>query len=259
MGLLEDRMKWSQSFSTENKQTPLNDTGIVSTFDEEDFEKEEEYKDKLRTEAFVRATKKSAIANSVLKIVLIASIFYVLFLIFGVIITEYEYDEKGNVAPVVYSVDEIKEKKEFELLKVYYINIRNLYEDIIVLDYRLGTGTEDFIGLSVEYDSLLDTVNSIVVQMEAYEPPANYRQTYSLMLQLIKTDIAVYLQNVSAAIAQNNEDKANKAILNRETVYNVFVQVTNNIIRLGDTVKGVDISDVSSWSIEEVRKRRVGL
>ena len=198
----------------------------IPEFNEEVFEREYEENDVIKTEKLRRSKQRSAFANMMLKIFLILAIFYTAFLIYGVIITEYVYDEKGEVVPLVYTIDEIEEKKDYELFSSYYINIRDLYEKIIVLDYRLAVANDnaDYISLSSEYETLFETVSAITIQMEAYTPRSAYKQTYNLMLNLVKTDIAVYLQNISAALAQNDEDKAAKAVISKEVVYNDFIK-----------------------------------
>lgn len=232
----------------------------IPEFNEEVFEREYEENDVIKTEKLRRSKQRSAFANMMLKIFLILAIFYTAFLIYGVIITEYVYDEKGEVVPLVYTIDEIEEKKDYELFSAYYINIRDLYEKIIVLDYRLAVANDnaDYISLSSEYETLLETVSAITIQMEAYTPRSAYKQTYNLMLNLVKTDIAVYLQNISAALAQNDEDKAAKAVISKEVVYNDFIKTTSNMITLGENIKGIDVSGLKNWSVENVRAREIG-
>ena len=232
----------------------------IPEFNEEVFEREYEENDVIKTEKLRRSKQRSAFANMMLKIFLILAIFYTAFLIYGVIITEYVYDEKGEVVPLVYTIDEIEEKKDYELFSAYYINIRDLYEKIIVLDYRLAVANDnaDYISLSSEYETLLETVSAITIQMEAYTPRSAYKQTYNLMLNLVKTDIAVYLQNISAALAQNDEDKAAKAVISKEVVYDDFIKTTSNMITLGENIKGIDVSGLKNWSVENVRAREIG-
>lgn len=251
--------KISRKIISEKKETIRISELEHSSFDEEKFELEQEIEDTRYTESLRKSKIRNAYAVAIGKVFLIVAIFYTIFLIYGAVITEYVYDDGGNVVPLVYSVDDIRNKENYELLHAHYITIRDLYEEIIVLDYRLATANEDYIQLSSEYEALLDTVNVIVLQLDAYVPPTEYRQTYNLMMQLIKTDIAVYLQNISAAIAQNNENKASLAVTNKETVYNTFLQTTSNMISLGSPIKGIDISDISDWNIEKVRQERIGI
>lgn len=223
-------------------------------FNEEEYIEEETMKASKKAERFERNKRVSLLTEKVIKVILVVAILYVAFLIYGTIVTDYVYDENGNVVPQVYTVEEIREEKEFEILRAHYINIRDLYEKIIILDYRLGLGNEDFIQLASEYESLLVNVNQITVQLEAYTPPIKYSQANKLLLQLVKTDIAVYLQNVSAALAQDNSEKAAKAIIDKETIYNRFTQTTENIISLGENVKGADVYDIKDWSIHKVQE-----
>jgi len=227
-------------------------------FDEDEFIREEEEKDYAHTRSLRKKKVISAAQQKIIKTILVILIFYVVFLIYGLYITEYVYDEKGNVVPEVLSVQEIEEYHEYDTLKAYYLVIRDLYEKIIVLDYRLGLGTEDFNLLASEYETLLNDVSTIVVQLQAYTPPTKYNQAYNMLMQLAQTDIAVYIQNISGAITQNDSDKASKAIINKETIYNNFVRATEIMVSLSDGIKKVDVSDIKNWSADKVRAEKIG-
>lgn len=250
---ISESVKRKKKRKKEPEMVRLSDLDMPE-FNEAQFIEEEMIKDANLAVKFERKRVRNAFAEKVIKVVLVISILYVAFLIYGTIVTDYVYDEDGNVVPQVYTVEEIREEKNFEMLRAYYINIRDLYETIIILDYRLGLGNEDFVQLASEYESLLVDVNRITVQIDAYTPPLKYNQIRSQLLQLIKTDIAVYLQNVSAALAQNDNDKAAKAIVDKETVYNHFAQATDNIISLGENIKGAEIYDIKDWSVHKVQQ-----
>ena len=53
-----------------------------------------------------------------------------------------------------------------------------------------------------------------------------------MMVNWIKNDIAVYLQNISAAISENNTEKANNALQDKDRVYDDFSLITQNIVAL---------------------------
>ncbi len=154
----------------------------------------------------------------------------------------------------IMSVDDIECKREFEDFSSYYYSIRELYEKILLLDDILAGADDstDYVSLSSEYEQLLDTVSYIVIQLEAYSPASAYRQTYEMMTELIKTDIAVYLQNISAALAKNDSDKWQKAVIDRENVLVKFSKVTGNLLSIGETVKGVSTADISGWNARDI-------
>ena len=72
-----------------------------------------------------------------------------------------------------------------------------------------------------------------------------------MMVNWIKNDIAVYLQNISAAISENNTEKANNALQDKDRVYDDFSLITQNIVALGSSISGADLTDIKSWTPED--------
>ena len=260
--LLEDRLgeKYGKKRGIERKQLEKHKKTVKfselekAVFDEDDFERDYDEIDLTEARQYERNKLKRSIASRAGKAVLVLLISYTVFLTYGIAITDYIYDERGNVVPLVMSVDDIERKREFEDFSAYYYSIRELYEKILLLDDILAGADDstDYVSLSSEYEQLLDTVSYIVIQLEAYSPASAYRQTYEMMTELIKTDIAVYLQNISAALAKNDSDKWQKAVIDRENVLVKFSKVTGNLLSIGETVKGVSIADISGWNARDI-------
>ncbi len=260
--LLEDRLgeKYGKKRGIERKQLEKQKKTVKfselekAVFDEDDFERDYDEIDLTEARQYERNKLKRSIASRAGKAVLVLLISYTVFLTYGIAITDYIYDERGNVVPLVMSVDDIERKREFEDFSAYYYSIRELYEKILLLDDILAGADDstDYVSLSSEYEQLLDTVSYIVIQLEAYSPASAYRQTYEMMTELIKTDIAVYLQNISAALAKNDSDKWQKAVIDRENVLVKFSKVTGNLLSIGETVKGVSTADISGWNARDI-------
>ena len=88
-------------------------------------------------------------------IIILATCIYVVFLIYGVMSTQYVYDKTGKVAPQVVTVADIREKAKFDRVLAQYYSLRNLYERILVLDERIAQGVEDKRVVAGEYALLL--------------------------------------------------------------------------------------------------------
>lgn len=86
---------------------------------------------------------------------------------------------------------------------------------------------------------------------DAISVDTKYDQVKSMMVNWIKNDIAVYLQNISAAISENNTEKANNALQDKDRVYDDFSLITQNIVALGSSISGADLTDIKSWTPED--------
>lgn len=179
---------------------------------------------------------------------------YTVFLIYGLIVTEYQYNENGELVPKIITVDEIENKAVFEQFYRYYIQARNLYEEILRLDYKLSFDDESKL-LATEYEALLDDVSKLVISIDAIAVDTKYGQFKSMLLEWVKTDTAIYLQNMSSAILQNNNTKAEEALAGRNKMYSDFMLLSENIAALGEIIPGVDIASMYEWSPEKYVKK----
>ena len=175
---------------------------------------------------------------------------YMAFLIFGVTQTNYIYDDAGQIQPEVLSVADKKNLAEYESLSQYYLRARILYEEALTLDYRLSVYPDDSLSIATEYSGMLDEVSKLTVDIDAADFSTGYTGIQEQLLNWVKTDIAVYLQNISAAIINNDATKAENAIISRDVMYTDFSTLTANMATLCQSTKGAKNGEIFAWSPE---------
>lgn len=195
--------------------------------------------------------KRGNLHTRIINFILIAGCIYLLVLIFGAAVTKYLYNSDGKAVPEKMSVDDIRQKHNFDTILTQYEYCRSLYEKTLLLDYRVAQGQEDTLEIAPEYEALLDDVQNLSVKTDAISVDTKYDQVKSMMVNWIKNDIAVYLQNISAAISENNTEKANNALQDKDRVYDDFSLITQNIVALGSSISGADLTDIKSWTPED--------
>ena len=195
--------------------------------------------------------KRGNLHTRIINFILIAGRIYLLVLIFGAAVTKYQYNSDGKAVPEKMSVDDIRQKHNFDTILTQYEYCRSLYEKTLLLDYRVAQGQEDTLEIAPEYEALLDDVQNLSVKTDAISVDTKYDQVKSMMVNWIKNDIAVYLQNISAAISENNTEKANNALQDKDRVYDDFSLITQNIVALGSSISGADLTDIKSWTPED--------
>ena len=195
--------------------------------------------------------KRGNLHTRIINFILIAGCIYLLVLIFGAAVTKYQYNSDGKAVPEKMSVDDIRQKHNFDTILTQYEYCRSLYEKTLLLDYRDAQGQEDTLEIAPEYEALLDDVQNLSVKTDAISVDTKYDQVKSMMVNWIKNDIAVYLQNISAAISENNTEKANNALQDKDRVYDDFSLITQNIVALGSSISGADLTDIKSWTPED--------
>lgn len=195
--------------------------------------------------------KRGNLHTRIINFILIVGCIYLLVLIFGAAVTKYQYNSDGKAVPEKMSVDDIRQKHNFDTILTQYEYCRSLYEKTLLLDYRVAQGQEDTLEIAPEYEALLDDVQNLSVKTDAISVDTKYDQVKSMMVNWIKNDIAVYLQNISAAISENNTEKANNALQDKDRVYDDFSLITQNIVALGSSISGADLTDIKSWTPED--------
>lgn len=201
--------------------------------------------------------KKWSVLTRIVNIILIVACIYFVFLIYGVAVTDYQYTDDGTIAAQKLTVSDIRNKKNFETVLVQYEGCRILYEQVLMIDYRLGQGEEDPLTIGPEYEELLDTVSNLSIKTEAATVDTQYTQIKNMLLNWIKNDIAVYLQNMSSSISQNSIETANNALQDKDRVYANFSQITSNIVSLGEQVPGVDLTIIKEWTPESYVNKKI--
>ena len=206
----------------------------------------------------LRRKKKQKYVGKFIQCLLALGCVYLVFLIYGALNTNFTYDVRGNVVPVVLTVDGIKATADFTSMSGQYLQARTLYERVLLLDYRLGTGLEDPIFIAPEYEKILEDVTTLSVQTSAITVPAQYTQPMNMLISWIQNDIALYCQFISRAITKNSVADMNQALLYKETMYNNFMQITEVVAKLGSQVENVDIQNLIEWSPEAFIQQQSG-
>ena len=225
---------------------------------------EEEYEqimlsaeDKAELDRLNRQKKKKKLSK-VVQVLLAIGCVYLVFLIYGALNTDFTYDARGNVVPIILSVDEIKAAADFTTMSSQYLQARTLYERVLLLDYRLGTGLEDPIFIAPEYEKILEDVTTLSVQASAVTVPAQYTQPMNMLISWIQNDIALYCQFISRAITKNSVTDMNQAYIYKDTMYNNFMQITEVVAKLGTQVENVDLQNLIEWSPEKFIQQQSG-
>lgn len=205
------------------------------------------------------AKKRSFIKNKIGIISLSILCVYLIFLIFGAFMTPFYRQSKGTKAyPIVMSVQDIKNKAEFDKVYELFLEAKNIYEDVIMIDYRLSLNTESSALIAADYTAMLDRTSNLYTAITATTFQKKYAPVIAVLKTWVYTDMPVYLQNVSNALVLNDTNKAQQAIVGQTVVETNFMTLKNNIISLSDGIKAVDLTEIEEWSVEKYRKEQIG-
>lgn len=243
----KDRNFASKEFSKEESDYSKTQKMEDSYMTEEDITELEELEALVAEEEFQKESRKRHKTHRFFLILLTAASIYLIMLIYGVIITEYRYNEKGKVEPITLTVEDITNKNEYISVLGMYLQARTLYEEILTLDYRIAAGVEDTLSVAPEYETVLDSISSLTVQIEAATFSSKYNQVKNMLQTWVQTHAAAYCQYMSAAISKNDSNAAAEAIAARDVVESQFQLVTQNMITFGTEISGYNLTDIKNW------------
>jgi hypothetical protein len=225
--------------------------GREKTFvSESDMEELKVLDDLSSEEQIIRSEKKKKFIQRISMIVMSFVCIYIVMLIYGTFVTEYEYDETGALAPIKMSVEDISNKNEYIELVGYYMQTRALYERILNLDYRVANQIEESVTLGGAYEELIEDIDAVVVQIEASTIGSKYNQILQMLHTFTNNYLVSYCQYMSVALVQNDEEAANQAIMGRATIESAFKTITADMVTYGENIKGYDITNIKEWSPE---------
>lgn len=239
-----------------------------SVFKTEDIAKEDPitdaYDEALDIEYSINAhkeakrEKRSKIVNKIVSIVLIFGCVYIIFLMYGLVNTQYIYDKNGQIVPQKRTIEQIRKEHEYNSMLSQYVQARTLYEEILRLDYRIAAGVEEQKLVAPEYEEVLEDVEKLLIQIQALDVSTNYSQVKAMLNQWVQTDVAVYCQRMSQAISLNNSEYAEQALEYRTIVYNNFSIITENMVTIGSGVEGMNLDTITNWSPEKFVQENLG-
>lgn len=206
---------------------------------------EQEYKRIKRQQKFQNT--KIRISKIAVAIIVLLCL-YCSFLIYGLVQTNYIYNNNGEVVPEVLSVEDLQTLKQYNTLSNYYLRTRILYEDVLKVDYDLTQNPDNGALLAMEYTELLDKVSKLSTDLEASKLDTGYQTILKQMYDLVHTHIAVYLQNISNALTSNDQKAATEAVAGREVVKSQFRNLTSNMAMLCNATNGAKNGDIYAWS-----------
>lgn len=245
-GILEKRL--SNKKQSDKAQPVQHDDNILEeVIYEDELDGIKALEELISEESYAKERKKKKKKKIISTCFLSIGCVYLIVMIFGVIITDYEYNAEGEVAPIVLSVTDIEEKDEYIKIAGMYIQTRSLYETLLALDYRMAMGIEDPLTIAPEYEESLDTVSRLGVQIDASQLTTKYNQVKNMLITWIQTHAAAYCQYMSKAISQNDSNAAKEAIAAREVVKSEFQKITQNIITYGENIRGYDLTEIKNW------------
>lgn len=167
---------------------------------------------------------------------------YGLFLLYGVANSDFVINEDGITMPVAKTQEEVKEIKEYNLIKSYYIDAQNKYKEILNTDLDLAKNTSSQKIVATRYEGYLGFFDNYITQLRGVEVSEKYVYVKEGLLSWATNDITRYLTNIGDGVAQNNQNSKAMALEDRVRSINTFNTVTENMVSVAESIRGADMT-----------------
>ena len=178
-------------------------------------------------------------------IIFLIVIGYIIFLIYGVVNSDFVTNDKGVTVPVPKSNKEVKETEEFKVVKSYYLRAQNQYKKILDIDIELSKNPESTKLLATKYEKELSFFDAFITDLHTVDVGEEYSIVLDELVAWCSNDICVYLQNMSAALSTNNAEKASNALSDRGRTIVDFNTISDNLTAIGNEIRGVDTIEMN--------------
>lgn len=254
------------------KETPVHND--IKVKDAEQLQKElkarqeERYEKELSARSLEKSKRQSNRGKNAVRFKKGISIFlvvlsvYMLFLTFGIMNTDYVYNDNNEVVPKRVTLSEINELKSFQALTTQYYACRSVYEEVLMFDYRYANAEsyEALVLLASDYWKVTDKMKNIGVQINALKLPSEYTNVKNQLLTWTSEYMYWYCQRMSYSITDNSLEDYDEAVSLKDSVYNGFKIISTNLASLGLAVPGAesDVESISTWSPEKYVDEQTG-
>lgn len=241
-----------------NNNNDLIDYDSSDDFISDDYDKFLETKSEEELEIYKNKAFISKIRNRIIYSFIVFLCVYFIFLIYGALNTSYVYDKKGNVIPEIMSINDIKRSKEYnKVLDVYY-QVRDIYSETQLVNYRLTKLGEDKMLLSSEYSKILKKAEKMKVTFSAFEISSEYNAITS-MISGWNNGLISYLNYTIEAINTNNTEASDNAGKQIGYAINDADKIKNTMCKLGINIKGIDLTDLNEWTLDKYFEDKYGI
>lgn len=196
-------------------------------------------------------SRKSRDGSRVIKIILILSIVYVLYLIIGVLSTEYYTDENGKKKAIKGDIETLETREDYDILTEYIKQVREIMRDITIVDIKLANGTMSYGQAAVQYNSILnDRVDVIIPRLKTVEVRTRHEHIKQDIQVILTNDIAFYLQLMNKGLQAQDMTNINDASMWKESMMQTYASIMKDIKEVA-LVLHREETDFFDWELEK--------
>lgn len=204
---------------------------------------------KVQTEKIKRRNLSCWIKENWRVIIIFISLGYLVFITAGLALTRFYKDENGARQAYKLTIDNLKEKDSYTELKDKLTDIRNLLVDVTVVDIHLSNSDISNYDAATLYTEILNNkLDVLIPKISSLSVSDSLKTVREAMESLLSYDLALYLQNISAALKSGDSNVAQTALSSREKALETYEIIVDYMKDAAERLK-IKEKDFYDWKL----------
>lgn len=176
---------------------------------------------------------------------------YLVFLIIGVISTDYYVTDEQTNMPVIAGYQTLQAREDYKEIKKNMTEIREIMRDMTIIDIKVANEDISYNEAAVQYTQLLnDKIDVLIPKIQAMDLTDGNALIQQEMESLLANDIAIYLQKISAGLQASDASAVQTALAWRESAFTSYDTLSEHITALAQAIKQED-DPYLQWDLNE--------
>lgn len=204
---------------------------------------------KVQTKKIKRRNLSCWIKDNWRVIIIFISLGYLIFITAGLAATRFYKDESGTRQAYKLTLDNLKEKDGYTELKDKLTDIRNLLVDVTVVDIHLSNSDISNYDAATLYTEILNNeLDVLIPKISSLSVSDSLKTVREAMESLLSYDLALYLQNISAALKSGDSNVAQTALSSREKALETYEIIVDYMKDAAERLK-IKEKDFYDWKL----------
>lgn len=204
---------------------------------------------KVQTEKIKRRNLSCWIKENWRVIIIFISLGYLVFITAGLAVTRFYKDENGARQAYKLTIDNLKEKDSYTELKDKLTDIRTLLVDVTVVDIHLSNSEISNYDAATLYTEILNNeLDVLIPKISSLSVSDSLKTAREAMESLLSYDLALYLQNISAALKSGDNNVAQTALSSREKALETYEIIVDYMKDAAERLK-IKEKDFYDWKL----------
>ena len=197
------------------------------------------------------SSKRSGEGSPFVKALLIIAIIYIIYLILGILTTEYYTDDNGKKVAIKGDIETLENREDYDILTDYIKEVRDIMRDTTIIDIKVANGDMSYGQAAVQYNSILnDRVDVLIPRLKTVEVQTRNEHIKQDIQVILTNDIAFYLQLMYKGLQGQDMGSINDASVWKESMMQTYASINKDITELAKTLHRED-TEFFKWELEK--------